>query len=100
MKTTIRIGKMELRMLFYSPIAWLLMVIFTVQIGLDFMSHFTDALMVQREGTDNYPLSMVLFSNKYGGTFLQIIKSLYLYVPLMTMGLISRELSSGSIKLL
>ena len=34
------------------------------------------------------------------GLFTQMLSSLYLYIPLLTMGLMSREYSSGSIKLL
>ena len=40
------------------------------------------------------------FWSPWGGFFTSIQSYLYLYIPLLTMGIMSRELSSGSIKLL
>ena len=37
---------------------------------------------------------------RYSGLLVSMLKSLYLYIPLITMGLMSREYSSGSIKFL
>ena len=39
-------------------------------------------------------------STRDGGVFPYVLGYLYLYIPLLTMGLMSREFSSGSIKLL
>ena len=44
-------------------------------------------------------LTLFTFGGDYG-LFTHIQQYLYLYIPLLTMGLMSRELSSGSIKLL
>ena len=52
---------------------------------------------------DNGFLTSRLFTTSTGttlGILYTILGSLYLYTPLITMGLISREISSGSIKLL
>ncbi len=102
MKTAIRIAKMELSALFYSPIAWLLLVVFVFQCGFS----YTDKLggFVAMQGTVASKEFLAYFTNKiYGvpyGVFPEIIGKLYLYIPLLTMGLMSREVSSGTIKLL
>ena len=40
MRMIVRIAKTELQSLFYSPIAWFVLVIFTFQCGLAFMESF------------------------------------------------------------
>jgi len=40
MKNIITIARMELQKLFYSPIAWLVLVIFGIQVGLEIVSIF------------------------------------------------------------
>jgi ABC-2 type transport system permease protein len=54
-------------------------------------------LFMMGEKADN--LSQLLFPG-INGLFDKVLQTLYLYIPLLTMGLISREISSGSIKLL
>lgn len=44
-------------------------------------------------------LTSSIFAGKYG-LFTSVQKTLFLYIPLLTMGLMSREIASGSIKLL
>jgi ABC-2 type transport system permease protein len=62
----------------------------------DFINNYTISAEL------GYKLSSItseIFAGQYG--FLgQIIKTIYLYLPLLTMGLLSREYGSGSIKLL
>ncbi|MHA4807344.1 Gldg family protein [Flavitalea flava] len=99
MKTIFRIARLELSTLFYSPVAWLVLIIFVFQSGLA----FTDILHVWqlnfKMGWVNSEFTSRVFSGQRG--FLPGVQNtLYLYIPLLTMGLISRELSSGSIKLL
>ncbi|MDD4639494.1 MAG: Gldg family protein, partial [Bacteroidales bacterium] len=95
-----KIARTELQILFYSPVAWLILIVFTIQASME----FTEVLEVYVEFQSlNYPirdLSMIIFGNTDWGAFVDIQKHLYLYIPLLTMGLISRELGSGSIKLL
>lgn len=99
MQKIFRIARLELSLLFYSPIAWLVLIIFTIQSGFT----FTDMLYSQETSQQlERPLSVltkVLFAGD-AGMFKAVQNSLYLYIPLLTMGLISRETSSGSIKLL
>lgn len=99
MKKISRIARLELSILFYSPIAWIILIIFIVQCGVTFID-----LVEAREANQQlgYPLKS-LTQDIFGGSqgfFAAVQSKLYLYIPLLTMGLMSRELSSGSIKLL
>ena len=83
-------------MLFYSPVAWLVLIIFTFQSGLI----FTNAIeMVEREQAMGYD-PMFISSSLFGRLFYTVQDYLFLYIPLLTMGLVSRDLAGGTIKLL
>ena len=99
-KMIYNIARTELQMLFYSPVAWLLLVVFTVQAALIFTGTFTSFVMSKEMGYSMSGLTYSLFANPWGGVFPGIQGYLYFYIPLLTMGVVSRELSSGSIKLL
>lgn len=94
------IAKTELKTLFYSPIAWLILLAFTIQATLPFI----DILERYTQSREMYPWSSGSLTNPFflsrGGIFETILTYLYLFIPLLTMGLMSREISSGSIKLL
>lgn len=99
MKKILRIARVELSILFYSPIAWLILIIFIIQCGIT----ITDILETHEAKQELGNQLKSLTQNIYGGynAFFNSVKNkLYLYIPLLTMGLMSRELSSGSIKLL
>ncbi len=100
MKTIVRIARTELGLMFYSPVAWLVLIIFSIQSAV----HFTDSIeiFVRRarfSKPDTIGLTSLMTSGIFG-FFTHMAKNLYLYVPLLTMGLVSREISSDSIKLL
>jgi ABC-2 type transport system permease protein len=97
MKKIIQIARLELSLLFYSPIAWLLMIILFAQISIGFTG-----VIPELERSKGAPfLTSALFTDiQKFGLFTHILDSLYLYIPLITMGIISRETGSGSIKLL
>ncbi len=103
MKTIFNIARTELAQLFYSPIAWFLLVAFWFQSGLEYYNALYDILMLQEMGGINLTyisnLSSRIFTPPYG-IWVSIVRNLYLYLPLLTMGLMSREISSGTIKLL
>lgn len=90
--------KSELRVLFFSPVAWMLLIVFAFQVGIEFCGSLGEILRSQALGYSPYNISMRI----YGGSGLigSMLGNLYLYIPLLTMGLMSRELGSGSIKLL
>ncbi|WP_346319508.1 DUF4350 domain-containing protein [Chitinophaga sp. YIM B06452] len=100
MKTIIRVAKTELRTLFFSPIAWFLIIIFLVQCAIVYISAL-DMLAREQENSGKILMSVTsfLFIGRTG-LFGSVMQNLYLYMPLLTMGLISRETSSGTIKLL
>ncbi|MBE9602433.1 Gldg family protein [Pedobacter sp. MC2016-24] len=101
MKTIFKIAKTELQVLFYSPVAWLILIIFSFQLGAIFTGGFD--FLVKINITMKQPLSNVTFNSfgsAFNGLFVKMQGYLYLYIPLLTMSIMSRELGSGSIKLL
>ena len=96
MKMILKIARMELQKMFYSPIAWLVLILFAVQSALALMKIINQEIIHFGLG---YESSNITHS-VYVGLFYRILYNLYLYLPLLTMGLLSREFSSGSIKLL
>lgn len=100
MRAIYKIAKSELGTLFYSPIAWLILVIFVFQIFSCFANLLEYSVNMktldQVQGYQSYMLFVI------GGfaPYMTIQSTLYLYIQLLTMGLMSREYSSGSIKLL
>ena len=99
MKTIFQIAKTELQTLFYSPVAWLITIIFTFQISLAFGGALESYMRFFAVGFRPSGLSSNIFAGM-SGVFTHVQQYLYLYIPLLTMGLMSREYSSGSIKLL
>ncbi|MBO9636341.1 MAG: ABC transporter permease subunit, partial [Chitinophagaceae bacterium] len=104
MKKILHIARNELATLFYSPIAWLLMIFFMIMTSIDF-THIMEKLVggYQRGGIGLFYIDNLTYdatADKMLGYFHNIMFNLYMLFPLVTMGLISREVSSGSIKLL
>ena len=100
MKKIFRIAKTELQTLFYSPVAWLILIIFTFQVAMVFTGIFVEQVSTQEMGYGLYSVTYMTFTNTWNGVFMSVQQYLYLYVPLLTMSLMSREFGSGSIKLL
>ncbi|MGF6849344.1 ABC-2 type transport system permease protein [Chitinophaga sp. W3I9] len=108
MKTIFQIAKNELRNLFYSPIAWFLLIVFLVMCAyfytgttytwakLAHLAYSNDPNWVWR-ATQSGTSSIFLDGD---GILVNVLQSIYLFVPLLTMGIISREINSGTIKLL
>ncbi|MFD2938452.1 Gldg family protein [Flavobacterium notoginsengisoli] len=99
MKTIYRIAKTELNTMFYSPVAWVVLVIFSIQSSWKFFNTIERFEKAQKIGQSMDNLSQIVFSG-FSGLYTEMQNYLYLYVPLLTMGLVSREINSGSIKLL
>lgn len=107
MTAILRVASSEIRSLFYSPIAWLLLTVFCVQASMLYLSgtgssggvaHFAEREVF--ESNEFSPITFSIFSQANRGMFPNLLQYLLLYVPLLTMGLLARELHSGSIKLL
>ncbi|MBC9932870.1 Gldg family protein [Chitinophaga qingshengii] len=107
MKIIFRIAKTELRNLFYSPVAWFLTIAFMVQCAVYYtyalfnLANWQDIAIKNNPKFKDFGISLTeaLFLGQ-DGIFGNVLQNLYLFVPLLTMGLISREINSGSIKLL
>ncbi|WP_294141096.1 Gldg family protein [uncultured Sanguibacteroides sp.] len=101
MRKVLKIAGNELGALFYSPVAWFILVIFTIQTGLTYMDLFKSCVTSQflNDAPGEGSLTGVILVS-LSGLFIVVQQYLYLYIPLLTMSLMSREYSSGSIKLL
>ena len=102
-----RIAKIELNTMFYSPVAWLIVVVFAFQAGWTYSELLNELIHRQAMGEELSGLTgKLLGEESFFGVmsennfFSRIANYLYLYMPLMTMGLLSKEYSSGSVKLL
>ena len=100
MRTVYDIAKAELQVLFYSPIAWIILLLYTFQVGYGFMEGYVSFVYSQEMFGEAGNLTHLLFSSGYAGIYNLAMKYLYLYIPLLTMNLMSREYVTGSIKML
>lgn len=104
MKIILKIARAELRNLFYSPIAWLVLLVFYIVCGYQFVNPLVDVARIQEANLENDPawagfgksLSIGLFT----GSIKNVFENIYLFIPLLTMGVINREVNSGTMKLL
>jgi len=101
MKKTLRIARIELSTLFFSPIAWFLLIVLMVQVALSYTTTMEWMEESKQLSGGFGALTAQIFAGAFGsGVLSGILSKLYLYIPLITMGLMSREISSGTIKLL
>ena len=109
MNITFKIVRTELQNLFYSPVAWFLAVVFLIQCAYFYMAILYPYVLGQDWLIRNDPsfknlgeMSSLTKSMFFGGDgiAMNVHKNLYLFIPLLTMGLISREINNGTIKLL
>ncbi|MDE6451326.1 MAG: ABC transporter permease, partial [Odoribacter sp.] len=98
MKIIFQIAYAELRMLFYSPIAWLLLCLFTFQSGMAFCDAMDRLLQIREMGVEHQQFQTYYLM--ITGVFSAVMGNLLWYIPLLTMGLMSREYNLGSVKLL
>ena len=94
-----KIARAELRMLFFSPIAWLLLLCFAVQSGMQYIYMFDYLMYSMKEYGGVWDATKSLFVNQ-NGIWYYVQGFLYFYIPLLTMGIVSKEFNSGSIRLL
>ncbi|MBO9631580.1 MAG: Gldg family protein [Chitinophagaceae bacterium] len=104
MKKIWSIAKNELYSLFYSPIAWIMFVIFMVMIGVSYIRVLDMFFVAEKQG--GFSLFFVehlthdITVHGAVGYLTWELQTLYVFFPLLTMGLISREKNNGTIKLL
>ena len=99
MKNILRIARIELSQLFYSPVAWIVLLVFIFQSGWQYISLLERMETAQQMGQQSSNLTNWFFAG-FRSLYPKMQEYLYLYIPLLSMGLISRETHSGSIKLL
>ncbi len=96
----LNIARIELKMIFSTPVAWIMLMVLTVLCGL----FFTDVLRLyvssQAAGSSLYFITEGIFCSDSLGLFPKVQSYLFLFIPLVTMGMLSRDLGSGTIKLL
>lgn len=80
-----QIAKNELRNMFCSPIAWLVLFIFAVQTGIEFTGSMAMEVRDSVMGVGLYRVTANCYSG-IRGLFFFVQDSLFLYVPLLTMG--------------
>ncbi len=87
-------------MIFTTPVAWIMMMVFTVLCALFFTDVFSMYAEGQEAGSHLSFITSGVFSSDSYGIFPTVQFYLFLFIPLVSMGMLSRDLSSGSIKLL
>lgn len=105
MKTILKIARAELRSLFYSPVAWLVIILYFIVCGLRFTGATENMFRVQSmmlEADPNwYGFNVSGLTAELTGRVLDtLVSGFYLFIPLLTMGVINREVNSGTMKLL
>ena len=96
MKTICKIAKRELQRLFYSPISWVIILVLVWQASAVFGGLCGRFAALNAAGKGTGGASFIFIMNMWMST----CGALYFYIPLLTMGLLSRDLSTGTIKLL
>ncbi len=97
---TLDIAVKEFRSFFFSPIAWLLLAVFVIQVSKPYLDMLAITLVFDSQGYEGYPFTPRIFTPMQYGPLAQLSAALIVFVPLLTMGLLSREYSNGSIRLL
>ena len=100
MQVIFNIAVNELKKLFYSPIAWLVLTVFAFQCGMSFIEIYNLYVTVKTAGSSIPNLTFNLYASPTFGFYKRIPEYLYILVPLLTMNIISRDKGTGSIKLL
>lgn len=106
MKVILNIARAELRYFFFSPIAWFVLILFLMSSAGIIMGNLASTALEQEamlelrgdafEGFLNAPLTRQVI----GKSIVTILMIFFLFIPLLTMGVINREYSGGTMRLL
>ncbi len=80
MKTTLKIARTELQNLFYSPVAWLILVVFTCQATIVYTDYFNGFVKYQAMKFPLNNASLGIFAGMKG-LFPAVQSYLFLYIP-------------------
>ena len=96
---TLRVAAKELRYLAFSPVGWILLAIFCVQTASAYLTSLNGNYQnfVLGRGMDSF--TEALYTSRFRTVYGSVIQNIYLFIPLLTMAVFSRELQSGSVKL-
>lgn len=101
MNQILEITKRELRTFFFSPVGWLVLTIFVIQLGSLLSANLQNrTFRVWQINEDILSLTYNMLFSGGNSIITGMVGNLFLYIPLLTMGLLSREFSDGTIKLL
>ena len=84
-RQTFRVAKIELSSMFYSPVAWLVLIIFALLIGYDYANVFDSQLRAKSLGSGLWNVSSAIYNSWMTGILKPILRNLYLYIPLIKM---------------
>ena len=73
-RQTLRIAKIELSSMFYSPVAWLILVIFALLIGYDYANVFDSQLRAQSLGSGLWNVSSAIYNSWMTGILKPILR--------------------------
>ena len=96
----LNIARAELKLIFTTPVAWIMLMVFTVLCGIFFTDVYGMYAQAQEGGSHLSFITNGIFSDDSNGIFSTVQFYVFLFIPLVSMGMISRNLSTGSIKLL
>jgi ABC-2 type transport system permease protein len=107
MSIIFKIARNEVRNLCYSPVAWFLAIVFLVQCAVFYAGPLISFANTQDTMIKNSPKFINFGSSITGaiflspeGIFANALQHLFLFIPLLTMGILSREINNGTVKLL
>ncbi len=98
MSLTSRITKLQLANLVYSPISWAVLLAFALYAGILFTDQMEQMTQYYIQNPKGGSYTMQLVNPR--AVIPKIVNLLFLFLPLLGMGLISNEINSGTIKLL
>ncbi|QEC43144.1 Gldg family protein [Pseudobacter ginsenosidimutans] len=104
MRIIFKIARAELRNMFYSPVAWFVIFVFYAFAAAVYFLPQAGVMRMQDVFQSNKP-DWIGFEKGLGNVLIipmlmTVLSFLYLFIPLLTMGVVNREFNSGTIRLL
>ncbi len=93
--TTLRIASAELRLIFLTPVAWVMLTVYAVMCAVFFTDVYSALVSAQASRALN-SVTDIVFSSEYLGLFNNVTSYIFLFIPLVTMGIVSRDISGGA----